>query len=296
MLYHQLRSPTIICYAAAFTFISQTAAFTQPALRTNNHILSKSSSSSSSKTDNEFDSPRDDVFDLNIIQPDHIEALSTSIISPAATAFVDIESEYDDLSISDETSITQHLAADLEDEDRILTEREDRLFLTNSNIKKIETCVLIGVEDVSALRRNKKEARRSDDVDFTLDFSLEESMIEMRELIKTAGLDLRGEITQRLQEVNPRTYIGTGKVVEVQTLLGELNTKLEREGLPPCCTVVFDAELTPGQQKALENAFNKKVIENDFLGSETGVINVIGKWGYLMFMRLQICTCCTVEV
>ena len=108
--------------------------------------------------------------------------------------------------------------------------------------------------------------------------NLEESMIEMRELIKTAGLDLRGEITQRLQEVNPRTYIGTGKVVEVQTLLGELNTKLEREGLPPCCTVVFDAELTPGQQKALENAFNKKVIENDFLGSETGVINVIGEW------------------
>jgi len=287
MLYNQLRSPTIICYAAALIFISQTAAFTQPALRTNNHILSKSSSSSSSKTDNEFDSPRDDVFDLNIIQPDHIEALSTSIISPASTSFVDIDSEYDDLSISDETPITQHLAADLEDEDRILTEREDRLFLTNSNIKKIETCVLIGVEDVSALRRNKKEARRSDDVDFTLDFSLEESMIEMRELIKTAGLDLRGEITQRLQEVNPRTYIGTGKVVEVQNLLGELNTKLEREGLPPCCTVVFDAELTPGQQKALENAFNKKVIENDFLGSETGVINVIDRTALILDIFAQ---------
>lgn len=267
-----------MCYAAAVIFIGQTAAFTQPALRTNNHILSKSSS----KTNNEFDRPQD-VFDLEIIQPDHMEKiLSNSNISPA-TAFVDIDSEYDDLSILDETPTT-HLTTELEDEDRILTEREDRLFLTNSNIKKIETCLLIGVEDVSALRRNKKEARKSDDVDFTLDFSLEESMIEMRELIKTAGLDLRGEITQRLQEVNPRTYIGTGKVVEVQTLLGELNTKLEREGLPPCCTVVFDAELTPGQQKALENAFNKKVIENDFLGSETGVINVIGEWFLLLYV------------
>ena len=35
-----------------------------------------------------------------------------------------------------------------------------------------------------------------------------------------------------------------------------------------CCRVVFDAELSPRQQQALENVFNKKVIENDFLGSD----------------------------
>jgi hypothetical protein len=35
--------------------------------------------------------------------------------------------------------------------------------------------------------------------------------------------------------------------------------------------VIFDAELSPGQQKALENAFNKEVIQNDFLGSEKAV-------------------------
>lgn len=72
---------------------------------------------------------------------------------------------------------------------------------------------------------------------------------------------MSGEITQRLQEINPRTYIGTGKVKEAQQLLN----------VTKCCTVVFDAELIPGQQKALENAFNKRVIENDFLGSEQDV-------------------------
>ena len=66
------------------------------------------------------------------------------------------------------------------------------------------------------------------------------------------------EITQRLNEVNPKTYIGSGKVAETQDLLAKLDS----------CTVVFDAELSPGQQKALENAFNKEIIQNDFLGAD----------------------------
>ena len=267
----------ILCYTAAIAI--ETAAFTLPTSTTKQSIFQPQRLSS--KTSNEFDHPQD-VFDLNIIQPDDAsfsDILSNSI--PTTTTFVDIESEYDD--------IDENYSSELdEDEDRILTEREDRLFLTN-NAKKIETCILVGVQDLSTVRRNKKEARRNnvDIEDFNLDFSLEESMIEMRELIKTAGLDLRGEITQRLQEINPKTYIGTGKVIESQALLGEINEKLEREGLPPCCTVVFDAELTPGQQKALENAFNKKVIENDFLGSEDGVVNVVDRTALILDIFAQ---------
>jgi 50S ribosomal subunit-associated GTPase HflX len=273
-------SQTIICCAAVIAI--QIEAFAPPASITIRNNLPSRKQLSFTKN-NEFDHPKD-VFDLNIIQPDDpsfFDALSSSI---PQTTFVDIESDYDDLSGSDETYTTE---LD-DDEDRILTEREDRLFLTN-NAKKIETCILIGVQDLSQLRRTKKEARNSnlDIEDFNLDFSLEESMIEMRELIKTAGLDLRGEITQRLQEINPRTYIGTGKVIEAQTLLGEINEKFEKEGLPLCCTVVFDAELTPGQQKALENAFNKKVIENDFLGSDDGVVNVVDRTALILDIFAQ---------
>ena len=52
------------------------------------------------------------------------------------------------------------------------------------------------------------------------------------------------------------------------------------------CTVVFDAELTPGQQKALENAFNKKVIQNDFLVQE-GEIKVLDRTALILDIFAQ---------
>lgn len=149
------------------------------------------------------------------------------------------------------------------DEDDILTEREDRLYMDDKGIRrKIERCILVGVEDLSVQRRAKRAEKfydplAEDGVDAPV-FSLEESMIEMRELIRTAGLELSGEIIQRLQEVNPKTYIGTGKVIEAKELMEKHD----------CTTIVFDAELSPGQQKALENSFNRNIIQNDFMVSE----------------------------
>lgn len=145
------------------------------------------------------------------------------------------------------------------DEDDILTEREDRLYTDDKGIRrKVEKCILIGVEDLSAQYKAKKAELYYDPLNGDADppcFTLDESMIEMRELIRTAGMEIAGEVTQKLQEVNPRTYVGTGKVQEAKALMEEMD----------CCTIVFDAELTPGQQKALENTFNRNLIQNDFL-------------------------------
>jgi len=135
-------------------------------------------------------------------------------------------------------------------------EREDRFYLDEKGAKReVERCILVGVEDLSRRRKQGDNC----------DFSLDESMSEMRELIKTAGLELVGEITQRLNEANPKTYIGSGKVVEAR----------ERMTQTESCTIVFDAELYPGQQKALENSFNRKIIQDDFLvaGGEIKVID-----------------------
>jgi GTPase len=149
------------------------------------------------------------------------------------------------------------------DEDEVLQEREDRLYTDENGIRrKVEKCILVGVEDLSAQRRAKRaelyyNPLENENVDPPC-FSLDESMIEMRELVRTAGLDLTGEVTQRLQEVNPKTYIGSGKVQEAKELM-------EKTG---CTTIVFDAELTPGQQKSLENIFNRNLLQNDFLVSE----------------------------
>ena len=226
--------------------------------------------------------------------------------------FEDVESEFDDLekehhktSRSDpDVEVPDYADTALTDEeDRILTDREDRLFQYINNTQKVESCILVGVEDLSAQRKANKAVRMQQQQqqgdlataevsttmdDIALSWTLEESMNEMRELIKTAGLNLEGEITQRLQEVNPRTYIGTGKVKEAQQLLDEINEKLQQRNEGTCCTVVFDAELTPGQQKALENVFNRKVIDNDFLGSDNEeVVKVVDRTALILDIFAQ---------
>lgn len=87
---------------------------------------------------------------------------------------------------------------------------------------------------------------------------------------------INSEITQRLQEVNPKTYIGSGKVEEAMQLMDEQKA----------CTIIFDAELTPGQQKALENAFNRKVIQDDFLAAE-GEIKVLDRTALILDIFAQ---------
>jgi GTP-binding protein HflX len=234
-----------------------------------------------------------------------------------ASSFYDIDYADDDDNENENDVSASTNEEDLEDLDQfvrdkadITQEQEDRFYVDEYGSKrKIETCILIAVEDVNAKRRNirnvdmpgsdagafpdldtfdtsmaanaaataaagaRKNSRTKNDdgVYFTLD----ESLTEMRELIKTAGLELVGEIVQRLHEVNPKTYIGSGKVIEAQAMLKEKGS----------CTVIFDAELSPGQQKSLENAFNKDLLQNDFLGK--GEINVVDRTALILDIFAQ---------
>lgn len=155
------------------------------------------------------------------------------------------------------------------DEDSMLTEREDRLYIDQA--QKVESCILVGVEVTNKIFRS-----RTSSADEEAHFTLEESMSEMEELIKTAGMELVGVVTQRLEKPNPKTYVGSGKVIEAYDLA------MERE----CCTIVFDAELSPGQQKALENSLNKKALDNDFMGSE-GDVKVIDRTALILDIFAQ---------
>jgi hypothetical protein len=60
--------------------------------------------------------------------------------------------------------------------------------------------------------REREEDDDRDDVDDF--FTLKESMVELNELCKTAGFRTVGYLTQILQQKNPRTCIGSGKVYE----------------------------------------------------------------------------------
>lgn len=58
-----------------------------------------------------------------------------------------------------------------------------------------------------------------------------------------------GQSYQQLARASPRTYIGSGKVLEIQTAIQELGAQ----------TIVFDDELSPGQQRALEKLLGTDV-------------------------------------
>jgi GTPase len=169
------------------------------------------------------------------------------------------------------------------DDDDMLSEREDRLYMTDKGIRrKVERCLLVGVEDLSAQYKARVDERYYDPLQQEMEstpaqFTLEESMVEMRELIRTSGMDIAGELTQRLPEINPKTYIGTGKVQEAKDLMAKLD----------CTTIIFDAELSPGQQKSLENAFNKKLIQNDFLVTQDMEIKVVDRTALILDIFAQ---------
>ena len=63
--------------------------------------------------------------------------------------------------------------------------------------------------------------------------SMEDSLTELALLAETAGLEVQGELTQRLQRPHPATFIGSGKLGELKTLILELGANV----------VIFDEEL-----------------------------------------------------
>lgn len=71
---------------------------------------------------------------------------------------------------------------------------------------------------------------------------LQESIEELGLLAETAGLDVVGSMTQRLNSVNPKTYLGSGKVEELKMLCEETDAQV----------VIFDNELNPRHQRELE--------------------------------------------
>ena len=82
------------------------------------------------------------------------------------------------------------------------------------------------------------------------DWPLEESLAELARLAETAGVEVVGTVTQRLDRPHPRTFIGPGKAEEVADLARQRDATL----------VVFDDDMTPSQQKNLEDLIPKTTI------------------------------------
>jgi len=86
---------------------------------------------------------------------------------------------------------------------------------------------------------------------------LEESLQELTMLADTAGMDVVGQTVQRMQQIDPNTYIGSGKVEELKEQMLDLGAQ----------SIIFDDELSPRHQRQLEREFgeNVKVLDRSAL-------------------------------
>ena len=83
----------------------------------------------------------------------------------------------------------------------------------------------------------------------------EESVEELRELVKTAGAETEGVVIQNRENIHPGTYLGKGKIQELKEMVWESGAT----------GVVCDDELSPAQLKNLEDALDTKVMDRTMI-------------------------------
>jgi len=84
---------------------------------------------------------------------------------------------------------------------------------------------------------------------------VEDSIAELAELARTAGVEVAGQTRQQLVAINPGTYVGKGKVAELRAIAQEMALD----------AIIFDDELSPNQQGNLEEELGIKIIDRTAL-------------------------------
>ena len=103
-------------------------------------------------------------------------------------------------------------------------------------------------------------------------WALDDTLGELAYLTRAAGAEVAGQVTQKSDRLTP-TYVGKGKVEEINDLVGELGAEV----------VIFDDELTPTQQRNLEAALAVKVIDRTAL-----ILDVFGRHARTHEGKLQV--------
>lgn len=105
-----------------------------------------------------------------------------------------------------------------------------------------ERCVLVAVDRTSTSQQSST-------------FSTEESLVELSELCSTASLEVVGTCVQRLPVPNPRSFFGEGKLKELRNMCSTVGARV----------VVVDEDLSPRQQRSLENTLKNCHINTDYV-------------------------------
>jgi len=100
-----------------------------------------------------------------------------------------------------------------------------------------------------------------------------EYLDELEFLTYTAGGEVARRFLQKLDKPNPKTFIGTGKMEEVRLFIEENDIG----------TAIFDDELSPAQQKNIEQILKCKVIDRTNL-----ILDIFAQRAQTSYARTQV--------
>ena len=106
----------------------------------------------------------------------------------------------------------------------------------SSNLAKNERALLVGVEQQNG-------------------WDVVSSLCELAQLTETAGAEVIGTLTQKKDRPDPAFFIGRGKLDELRLLRQEQGANI----------IIFDDELSPAQQRNLEQSVGIKVLDRTAL-------------------------------
>jgi GTPase len=102
---------------------------------------------------------------------------------------------------------------------------------------------------------------------------LEEYLDELEFLTYTAGGEVIKRFTQKMDRPNPKTFVGTGKMEEIQEFIS----------FNKVSTVIFDDELSPAQQKNITKILDCKVLDRTNL-----ILDIFAQRAQTSYARTQV--------
>lgn len=99
-----------------------------------------------------------------------------------------------------------------------------------------EKAILVGIQD------------KADEISTA---QLNEYLDELSFLVDTAGAETVGRFTQSIEKPNPRTFVGSGKLIEIKQYVDDNSIDM----------VVFDDELSPSQLRNVERELQVKILD-----------------------------------
>lgn len=102
---------------------------------------------------------------------------------------------------------------------------------------------------------------------------LQEYLDELEFLTQTAGGEVVKRFVQKMDKPNPKTFVGTGKLEEIELYIKE--NKID--------TLIFDDELSPAQQKNLSRQLDCKVLDRTHL-----ILDIFAQRAQTSYARTQV--------